>query len=142
MINLTVHSIDEITEYFTHEVNNLLFDPKREAEEQRESSEMRDLDLCWIKLISSKDYRTDARNESSAQIAAQLAKLPFLCKQMAAVNNKKMAMVAEQMARQHRTLQQTFSKLVFYHFALTCEENDSKILYQNMGDSFFLLPLI
>ena len=77
---------------------------------------MEDLDICWIKVISDSRYRTDLRNEASAKTGRQLAEISFVQKKMESVSNEKMEKVAKEMAMDHRTLQQTFSGLVFYHF--------------------------
>ena len=58
--------VKEIAKYFSDKVNNFLFQPQPIAIEQKESSDMRDLDHYWIKLISGNTYRIDARNEYSS----------------------------------------------------------------------------
>lgn len=142
MIDLKTKNVTEITIYFSNAVNNLSFHPQKIAEEQKESREMRELDIFWIKILSSQDYSTDLRNEASAQTAGQLAEIPFIREQMELVHNKKMAEVAEKLSQEHRTLQQTFSSLVFYHLTLSCNEEESKMLFQFMDASFYILPLI
>ena len=86
--------------------------------------------------MSSQDYSTDLRNEASAQTAGQLAEIPFIREQMELVYNKKMAEVAEKLSQEHRTLQQTFSSLVFYHLALSCNEEESEMLFQYIDNDF------
>ncbi len=103
---------------------------------------MGDLDIYWIKILSSSAYQTDLRNEASARIGRQLAEIPFIKRKIELVDNKKMQKVAERMAMDHRTLQQTFSRLVFYHFLLICNKKESQTLIHTMGDSFYRLPLI
>lgn len=142
MIDLKAKNVTEITNYFSDAVNNLSFHPKKIAEEQKESREMRELDIFWIKILSSQDYSTDLRNEASAQTAGQLAKIPFIREQMELVHNQKMAEVAEKLSQEHRTLQQTFSGLVFYHFMITCNKREIQTLLKVMGDSFYRLPII
>ncbi len=104
MIDLKTADSQEIASYFSHEVSNMLFRPDTIAEEQRKSRQMKDLDLCWIKTLSSYTYRTDLRNETSALTGRQLAKIPFIAKKMELTNNPKMEDVAKRMAMDHRTL--------------------------------------
>ena len=142
MINLETAAIKEIASYFSHEVNNMFFKPDTIAEEQRNSKQMKDLDICWIKILSGYDYRTDLRNEASAKIGRQLAEIPFIKRKIGAIRNPKMEEVAKKMALDHRTLQQTFSGLVFYHLLHTSSKKDSQTLIKRMGDTFYKLPLI
>lgn len=142
MIDLINASSQEIASYFSREVNNFCFSPKVAAEEHKSSRLMKDLDLCWIKILSSPTYRTDLRNEKSAQTGRRLAAIPFVNRKMDLVDNPKMEDVAKRMAMDHRTLQQTFSGLVFYHFMLTCNKRENKTLLKVMGDSFYNLPFI
>lgn len=142
MIDLGAKEVQEIVTYFSREVNNLLFKPDRIAQEQRDSKQMKDLDICWIKILTGSTYRTDLRNEASARVGRQLAEIPFIKKEIEHISSKKMEKVAEKMSMQHRTLQQTFSKLVFYHFMLACSKEESEELIEVMGDSFYMLPLI
>lgn len=142
MIDLKNATSKEIASYFSHEVNNMLFNPAEIANEQRNSKLMKVLDLCWIKTLSSPTYRTDLRNEASARKGRQLSEIPFIKKKIELINNCKMEEVAKMMAMDHRTLQQTFSKLVFYHFMLVCNKKESQMLFKVMGDSFYKLPLI
>lgn len=142
MINLKTADSQEIASYFSREVNNMFFKPDTIAEEQRKSRQMKDLDLCWIKTLSSYSYRTDLRNEKSALTGKQLAGIPFIAKKIELTDNPKMEDVAKRMEMDHRTLPQTFSGLVFYHFMLTCNKRETQILLKAMGDSFYKLPLI
>lgn len=142
MINLRTETSQEIASYFSHEVNNFCFKPKVIAEEQKGSRLMKDLDLCWIRILSSHTYRTDLRNEKSALTGRQLAKIPFIAKKIERLDDPKMEDVAKRMAMDHRTLQQTFSGLVFYHFMLTCNKREIQTLLKVMGDSFYNLPFI
>lgn len=142
MINLAEKDIQEIAAYFAHESNNLLFNPDKIADEQKESKEMKELDICWIKRLAREDYQTDMRNQASAIAGKKLANIPFIKKQMELVSNRKMEEVAKKMSMEHRTIQQTFSGLVFYHFMGACNEGELKTLVGIMGDSFFDLPLI
>ena len=134
--------VKEIAKYFSYEVNNFLFRPEKIATEQIDSADMKDLDICWIKILSSKDYMTDLRNEQAATVGRLLAAIPFIRKKMESVDNSKMAEVAKIMSCDHRTLQQTFSKLIFYHLQLVCNEKESADLAETLGDKFFMLPLI
>lgn len=142
MIDLKTANSQQIASYFSREVNNLFFKPNTIAEEQRKSRQMKDLDLCWIKTLSSYAYRTDLRNEKSSIIGRQLADIPFVKRKMELVDNPKMEDVAKRMAMDHRTLQQTFSGLVFYHFMITCNKRETQTLLKVMGDSFYKLSLI
>ena len=142
MMDLKTASPQEIAKYFSYEVNNMFFKPDKIAEEQNGSRQMEDLDICWIKVISDSGYRTDLRNEASAKTGRQLAEIPFVQKKMESVSNEKMEKVAKEMAMDHRTLQQTFSGLVFYHFLQSCDKEESEELIAVMGESFYRLPLI
>lgn len=142
MIDLKTAAPQEIASYFSREVNHLFFKPDRIAKEQKKSKQMKELDLCWIKIVSSCTYGTDLRNEASAKTGRQLAKIPFVAKKIERIDNPKMEKVAEKMAMDHRTLQQTFSGLVFYHFMLACNKKDTHTLLKVMGDSFYKLPFI
>ncbi len=142
MIDLKTASSKEIASYFSHEVNNFCFNPKVAAEELKSSRLMKDLDLCWIRILSSPAYRTDLRNEKSAQTGRRLAEIPFIAKKLTLTGSPKMEEVAKIMAMDHRTLQQTFSGLVFYHFMITCNKRETQTLLKVMGDSFYKLPLI
>lgn len=142
MLDLNTASAKEIAAYFSHEVNNMLFSPDRITEEQKRSKQMKDLDICWIRILSSYSYRTDLRNEASAKTGRKLAEIPFVKKKMSLVDNPKMEDVAKRMEMDHRTLQQTFSGLIFYHFLQTCNKKESQTLIKAMGDSFYKLPLI
>lgn len=142
MIDLKTASSKEIASYFSREVNNFCFNPKVTAEELKSSRLMKDLDLCWIKILSGPAYRTDLRNEKSSLTGRQLADIPFIAKKIAMINSPKMEEVAKIMTMDHRTLQQTFSGLVFYHFMITCNKRETQTLLKVMGDSFYKLPLI
>lgn len=142
MIDLKTADPQEIASYFSREVNNMFFKPDTIAVEQKNSRQMKELDLCWIKTLSSYSYRTDLRNEKSALTGRLLAGIPFIAKKIELTDNPKMEDVAKRMAMDHRTLQQTFSGLVFYHFMLSCNNRESQTLLKVMGDSFYKLPLI
>lgn len=142
MVDLKTASSKEIASYFSHEVNNFCFNPKVTAEELKSSRLMKELDLCWIRILSSPTYRTDLRNEKSAQTGSWLAEIPFIAKKITMIDSPKMEEVSEIMATDHRTLQQTFSGLVFYHFMITCNKRETQTLFKVMGDSFYRLPLI
>ena len=129
MIDLKNASSKEIASYFSHEVNNFCFNHKATAEELRSSRLMKDLDLCWIRILSDPAYRTDLRNERSAQTGRRLAEIPFIAKKIALTGSPKMEEVAKIMAMDHRTLQQTFSGLVFYHFMITCNKRETQMLF-------------
>lgn len=134
--------VKEIARYFSYEVNNFLFKPEKIATEQKDSADMKDLDLCWIKILADRNYRTDLRNEQSAIAGRLLATIPFIKKRLESVDNSKMAEVAEIMSCDHRTLQQTFSSLIFYHLQLTCNKKETAELTETLGDRFYKLPLI
>ena len=142
MIILNTATAKEIASYFSSEVNNFLFRPDVIAEEQKDSRQMEDLDILWIKVLSDNDYRTDARNKASAVTGRKLAEIPFIKRKMELVNNEKMQEVAEKMSHDHRTLQQSFSGLTFCHLLQSCNKEEYQILVEIMGDSFYRLPLI
>ncbi len=142
MINLNTATAKEIADYFTLEVNSFLFNPEKAAEKLISSRRMKDLDILWIKILSAPSYCTDARNEASAMTGRKLAEIPFIRRKLDLVNNEKMEAVAKKMATDHRTLQQTFSGLVFCHLLMTCNKRESETLTEVMGDSFYRLPLI
>ncbi len=142
MIDLKTASSQEIASYFSREVNNFCFSPKVTAEDLKSSRLMKDLDLCWLRILSDPTYRTDLRNEKSSIVGRQLADIPFVKRKIELVDNPKMEDVAKRMAMDHRTLQQTFSGLVFYHFMLTCNKRENQTLLKVMGNSFYKLPLI
>ncbi len=98
---------------------------------------MKELDICWIKILSSNTYRTDIRNEASARTGRQLADIPFVKRKMELVDNQKMEDAAKEMAMDHRTLQQTFSGLIFCHFLQSCNKREAQTLIKVMGDSFY-----
>lgn len=142
MIDLKTAQAQEIASCFSREVNNMFFRPDRIAEELLKSKLMKELDICWIKTLSSHTYRTDLRNEASASTGRRLAGIPFVKRKTELINSPKMEDVAKRMAMDHRTLQQTFSGLVFYHFMLTCNKREKQTLLKVMGDSFYNLPFI
>lgn len=142
MIDLNTATAKEIADYFTLEVNSFLFNPEKTAEELISSRQMKDLDILWIRILSDPAYCTDARNEASAMTGRKLAEIPFIRRKLDLVNNEKMEAVAKKMATDHRTLQQTFSGLVFCHLLMTCNRRESQTLTEVMGDSFYRLPLI
>ena len=142
MINLESENTQEIVNQFSYLTNNLVFKVAKNAEEYRDSQLMEDLDLCWIRILANPDYRTDLRNEASARVGRQLANIPFVVKKLEHSTNSKMEEVAEKMSQEHRFIQQSFSKLVFCHFALCCTAKENKILCDVMGEEFYRLPLI
>lgn len=142
MMDLKNTEVKEIARYFSNEVNNFLFRPEKIATEQIDSPDMKDLDIFWIKILSDQGYMTDRRNEQAAAVGRLLTTIPFIKKRMESVDNSKMAEVAKIMSYDHRTLQQTFSKLIFYHLLLICNEKETADLTQTLGDRFYMLPLI
>ena len=134
--------VKEIAKYLSCEVNYFSFEPEKLATEQKDSADMKDLDIYWIKILFDKGYMTDLRNEQAATVGRLLATIPFIRKKMESVDNGKMAEVAKIMSYDHRTLQQTFSKLIFYHLQLICNEKESADLTEVLGDRFYMLPLI
>ncbi len=142
MIDLKTASSQEIASYFSREVNNFCFSPKVTAEELKSSHLMKDLDVCWLRILSAPTYRTDLRNEKSSIVGRQLAEIPFVKRKIEFVDNPKMEDVAKRMEMDHRTLQQTFSGLVFYHFMITCNKRETQTLLNVMGNSFYNLPFI
>lgn len=142
MIDLKNCEAQEILNQFSYLTNNLVFKATKSAEEYRNSQLMEELDLCWIRLLCSPTYKTDLRNEASAKIGRQLAGISFVKSKLDSVNSPKMEEVAQKMAQEHRTIQQSFSKLVFYHFTLCCTAKENKILCDTLGKDFYRLPLI
>jgi len=142
MIDLKNYEPQEILNQFSYLTNNLVFKVNKTAEEYRDSSLMEELDLCWIRKLCSSDYHTDLRNEESAKVGRLLAAIPFVAKKLELPTNPKVEEVAEKMSHEHRTIQQSFSKLIFYHFWITCSQRESKILTDIMGEDFYSLPLI
>lgn len=142
MMDLKNTEVKEIARYFSNEVNNFLFKPEKIATEQIDSPDMKDLDICWIKILADRNYMTDLRNEQAATVGRLLSTVPFIKKKIESVDNSKMAEVAKIMSSDHRTLQQTFSKLIFYHLQLICNEKETADLTQTLGDRFYMLPLI
>lgn len=134
--------VKEIARYFSCEVNSFSFKPQIIAEQQKDSTDMKDLDICWIKILSDKGYIIDRRNEQAAITGRLLATVPFIKKKIESVDNSKMAEGAKIMSCDHRTLQQTFSKLIFYHLQLTSNEKETSDLTETLGDRFYMLPLI
>lgn len=141
MIDLKNCNAQEIMNQFSYISNNLVFKPNKTAEEYKSSALMEDLDLCWIRIVSSPEYMTDLRNEASSRVGKQLASIPFVAKRLEKSNNPKMQEVAEKMAQQHRTIQQSFSKLICYHFMSTCNKEEQQILFDILGEEFYRLPL-
>lgn len=142
MIDLKTASAQEIAQYFARITNYYSFNPVKTAEELKDSKQMDDLDICWIKTLASPDYSTDGRNEIAARKGRQLAEIPFIKRKIERISNPKMEETAKKMAWEHRTLQQTFSKLVFYHFMQNCSDRNRQKLIQVMGEDFYKLPLI
>lgn len=142
MINLVSEDAEEIMNQFSFLTNNITFKVCKTAEEYRNSQLMEELDLCWIKVLSSPNYRTDPRNEAAAKIARQLSEIPFVSERLERPTNPKMEEAAKKMAREHRTIQQSFSKLVFYHFTLSCTTRENRILRDALGEDFYRLPVI
>lgn len=142
MIDLKNCNSQEIMNQFSYISNNLVFKPNKTAEEYQNSALMGDLDLCWIRIISCPEYMTDLRNEASARVGKQLAGIPFVAERLEQSNNPKMVEVAEKMKHEHRTIQQSFSKLIFNHFMSTCNKEEQQILCDILGEQFYRLPLI
>lgn len=142
MIDLKNSDTQEILNQLSYLTNNLVFKVNKTAEELKDSELMEDLDLCWIRILANPDYRTDLRNEASAKTGKQLAGIPFIKSKIDGVNSPKMEEVAQKMAHEHRFIQQSFSKLIFYHFALCCTAKENKILCDTLGEDFYRLPLI
>lgn len=142
MINLESENAQEIVNQFSYLTNNLVFKVAKNAEEYRDSQLMEDLDLCWIRICSSNNYKTDLRNEETAKVGRKLTAIPFVKDKLKRPNNPKMKEVAEKMSQEHRFIQQSFSKLVFCHFALCCTAKENKILCDTLGEDFYRLPLI
>lgn len=142
MIDLKNSAAEEILNQFSYLTNNLVFKVNKTAEELKDSELMEDLDLCWIRICSSNNYKTDLRNEEAAKVSRNLTAIPFVKEKLKRSNNPKMEEVAQKMSREHRSIQQSFSKLIFYHFLLTCSQKESQILTDTLNEDFYRLPLI
>ena len=56
MIDLKNYDAEEIMNQFSYLTNNLVFKVNKTAEEYQDSVLMEDLDLCWIRTVSSPEY--------------------------------------------------------------------------------------
>lgn len=113
MINLVSEDAEEIMNQFSFLTSNITFKVCKTAEEYRNSKLMEELDLCWIKVLASPDYRTDPRNEAAAKIARQLSEIPFVSERMERPINPKMEEAAkkwlENTGQSSRVFQSLFS---------------------------------
>lgn len=134
---------DELIVYFSRMANNICFRPETAAEELISDTDMEALDAHWIRILADINYRTDGRNELAALTARKLAAVPVV-QEMIRNNseNEKMQTVAEGMALDHRTIQQSFSRLVFYHLYLAVPVEAKKELVKTAGEEFWYLPMI
>ena len=138
-------TVNEIVKYFSNKVNDLCFKPQKICLELKESQEMKILTYYWIYILSQDTYRFDGRNEYSSQIGKKLYQIPFIKEQidyLLIYSDEKMKLVAEKMSYEHRTLQQSFSSIIFYHLFITCNDNQQIYLKENFEKEFFLTPLI
>lgn len=133
----------KIAEDFMLVTNNYSFDYKGLAEELRDSKDMKKLALHWLAVVSSNSYRTDGRNEIAARRGQELAEVPFIKKKIENLKEDvKMIKICMEISCDHKTLQQTFSKFVFYYIFLTATEKQQEQLISRLGDKFYMLPLI
>lgn len=144
----------EIAKYFIHVTNNFSFDYKGLAEELKDNKNMKKLALFWLKKVSSHDYmkyNTDGRNELAARRGQELAEVPFLKKKLEKIadksevlgdKNDKFLKVVWCIEHDHRTLQQTFSKFIFYFIFINSTEKQQEQLINKFGEYFYRLPLI
>lgn len=152
--NLFKQDSKEIAKYFTRVVNNYSFDYKGLAEELKDNKEMKRLALFWLKKISSYEYmkyNTDGRNEISARRGQELSEVSFLKRKLEKLpekaevlgdKNDKLLKVVWCIEHDHRTLQQTFSKFIFYFILITSTEKQQEQLKSSLGEDFYRLPLI
>lgn len=133
----------EISDYFSRVTNNFSFHYQELAEELKDSKEMRQLAFHWLTILRSENYRTDGRNEKAKMRGQELAEVPFIKKKLENLKEDvKLIKVAVELSHDHRTLQQTFSKFVFYYILITCTEKQQKELKEKLGENFYRLPLI
>lgn len=133
----------EIARDFSRLTNNFSFDYKGLAEELRDSKDMRKLALYWLKVVSSSSYKVDGRNEIAKRRGQELAEISFLKEKIENLKEDlKMVKICNEISYDHKTLQQTFSKFVFYYIFLTATEKQQEQLISRMGERFYLLPLI
>lgn len=133
----------EIARDFSRLTNNFSFDYKGLAEELRDSKDMRKLAFYWLRVVSSTNYRADGRNEIAARKGRKLAEVSFIKKKIENLKEDvKMVEICNEISYDHKTLQQTFSKFVFYYIFLTATEKQQKQLIDRIGERFYLLPLI
>lgn len=142
MIDLETESAKEIAKFFSFITNSYSFNEVKVAEELKGSRLMKELDLCWLRTLASPSYLTDGRNMIAARKGRQLAEIPFVKRKMERASDPKMEEVVKEMSWDHRTLQQTFTKLVFYHFMQGCTSRERNTLTRVMGEKFYRLPLI
>ncbi len=133
----------EIAKDFMTITNNYSFDWKGLYEELKNSKEMKKLALHWIVVVSSSSYRTDGRNEIAARRGQELAEIPFIKKKIENLkDDMKMVKICMEITYDHKTLQQTFSKFVFYYIFMSATEKQQEQLISRLGDKFYMLPLI
>lgn len=89
MIDLKNTEVKEIAKYLSCEVNYFSFEPEKLATEQKDSADMKDLDIYWIKILFDKGYMTDLRNEQAAIADRLLTTIPFNKKRLESVDNRK-----------------------------------------------------
>ncbi len=128
---------------FSRVTNNYSFDYKGLAEELKNSKDMRKLALYWLRVVSSSSYRTDGRNEIAKRRGQELAEISFLKKKIENLKDDvKMVEICNEISYDHKTLQQTFSKFIFYYIFLIATEKQQEQLIDRLGERFYLLPLI
>ncbi len=133
----------EIARDFSRLTNNFSFDYKGLAEELRDSKDMRKLALHWLRVVASTSYRTDGRNEIAKRRGQELAEVSFIKKKIENLKEDvKMVEICNEISYDHKTLQQTFSKFVFYYIFLTATKKQQEQLIDRLGERFYLLPLI
>ena len=133
----------EIARDFSRLTNNFSSDYKGLAEELRDSKDMRKLALHWLRVVASTSYRTDGRNEIAKRRGQELAEVSFIKKKIENLKEDvKMVEICNEISYDHKTLQQTFSKFVFYYIFLTATKKQQEQLIDRLGERFYLLPLI
>lgn len=108
----------QLQKLFSNHVNNFLFDPKQIHDEICKNNTAREnFELIaenWIQMLAKQKSccMFDGRNEYACMIGEKLN--PFLARKEIPTT---IQLFSEEMSREHRTLQQSFSSLVFLYIA-------------------------
>ena len=139
---LKTETVDNIVKVFMDKTNTLCFNPKELGEELKSSQDMKDLSLYWIKELSNENYNVDGRNEYSSQIGKKLNDYSFIKEKFNTLNNPKMELVAKKITKEHKTLQQSFSSVVFYVITTMLTKKELEVIYKNLYFDFYITPMI